>query len=241
MRSPDSSARSPRRARRWGASTWSRASGGWRNSVKFDDTADPFAACEVSESLVDVVEPQAARDERIEQHTPRKVFARDPRKIARRPRVAVARADDALLTHQRSPAERHVLVHVDLAQPHDFAARTYGFHRELKRVFAARGFEDVVGAASIGELADSPDDVGIGRRYRPGGAKPLRCSESRSRHIDGDDLARIHEPCALDGVESHCAAADHGDTGTRRHSRFADYGADAGHHPAADEACAIER
>src|SRR5690349_8098917 len=129
MRSPDSSARSPRRARRWGASTWSRANGGWRNSVEFDDTANAFAACEVGEAVVDVVEPQAARDERIEQHTAREVFARDPRKIAHRPRVAIARAHDALLAHQRSPAERHVLVHVDLAQPHDLAARTHGFHR----------------------------------------------------------------------------------------------------------------
>src|SRR5690242_18028040 len=122
MAPPDSSTRSPRCARRCGASTWSGASGGCRGSAKFDHGTNAFALCERSEAIVDFVQPDAARDQLVESDATGQVLVRDPRKVARGPRIAVARAHDALFAHQRAPAKGHLLVDVDLAEPHHFSA-----------------------------------------------------------------------------------------------------------------------
>src|SRR5947209_1653219 len=125
MTSPDSSARSPSAALACGASICPGASGGWRSSAKLDHGPDALAARKRREAFVDFVEPDAPRDELVELEAPAQVLPRQPRKIAHRPRIAVARAHDPLLAHERAPAERHFVVHVDLAQPHHLAARAH--------------------------------------------------------------------------------------------------------------------
>src|SRR6185437_13435437 len=101
MTSPDSSARSPSAA-----------------SAKFHHRADAFAARERREAVVDLGKPDAPRDELVQLQPAAQVLVHQPWKIAVWPRVAIARAHDALLAHERSPAERDLFVHVDLAEPH---------------------------------------------------------------------------------------------------------------------------
>ena len=71
--------------------------------------------------------------ELVQLHASLEILLRDPREVAPRRRVAVARAHEALLAHERAPAEGDVLVDVHLAEPYDLAARPNNFSRQAKR------------------------------------------------------------------------------------------------------------
>src|SRR5947209_1850445 len=130
MLSPDSSGRSPSSA----------------ISAKFHHSANSLALGQRREALVDVGEPDATRDELVEHEPAAKILLRQPREIALGTCIAIARAHDAFLAHERSPAERDLLVDVDLAEPHDVSARAHALHGETESRFMPGRFEDVVGA-----------------------------------------------------------------------------------------------
>src|SRR5207237_8213974 len=100
--------------------------------VHLNHGTNAVATSKRSEAFVDLVEPYAPGDELVQHQSPVEVFVDDPWKIARAPHVAIARSHDALLAHQRTPAEAHVFVDIDLAEPDRLPAGPQRFHRETE-------------------------------------------------------------------------------------------------------------
>src|SRR3954468_23781605 len=76
--------------------------------------------------------------------------------------IPVARSHDALLAHERAPAEADLLVDIHLAQPDDIATGPHTLHREAERGLVSRGLEDIIGAAPRGERPHLLRRVGRG-------------------------------------------------------------------------------
>src|SRR5205807_2575076 len=97
------------------------------NSIEHHYRADRLSVPQLGEALVDIREPDALRDQLIQHQPAIEIGLGQHRKVARRAGAAVARAPDALLLHQRAPAERNVVSDVDLAEPHHLAAGSHRF------------------------------------------------------------------------------------------------------------------
>src|ERR1041385_150658 len=92
------------------------------HSIELHDRANGLARSQVGKALVDGGKPDAPGDQLIQHQAAVEIGLRQYGKVARRPRAAIARAADALFLHQRAPAERHGLLHADLAEPDNLAA-----------------------------------------------------------------------------------------------------------------------
>src|SRR5260370_10657586 len=75
---------------------------------------------------VDPVKRDAAGNQLAEHQRAVEIGTREQGKIPPRASITIADAADALFLHQRAPAERDVLVDVDLAEPDDLAAGPHG-------------------------------------------------------------------------------------------------------------------
>jgi hypothetical protein len=92
--------------------------------VENDHITNGSASSEIVEAFIDLIEPDPAGNQFIQLQLSVQVRPRQQREVAGGLGAPVARASDPLLTHQRPPPERHVLVEADLAQPNDLAADT---------------------------------------------------------------------------------------------------------------------
>src|SRR5262245_37756450 len=146
-------------------------------SVEHHHGADRLAAPQCRETLVDGGEGDAAGDQLVEQQPAVEISVRQHWEIARRPGVAVARAADALLLHQRAPAEGDVLLDVDLAEPHHLAARPQRLDRGAERRRAARRLDHRVDAAAAGLGLADRDRIVLRYVHATGGAHLLRQRE----------------------------------------------------------------
>src|SRR6185369_11025536 len=129
--------------------------------------------------VVDAFQRQTHRDQLVELEFAVEIALREERKIAPGPGAAIGGADDALLAHQRAPAEGDLLVHIDLAEKDDVAARPRELGTERKRFLMAGRFEYVIRAAA-GQVLGRGDRVvlaeidQIGRAKAPGSFQPAR-------------------------------------------------------------------
>ena len=115
-----------------------------------DDTANGFAAFQRCKSVVDLFQLDPARDQIIQHQRTIEIRPRQQREIAARTRVAVTDAANALFLHQGAPAKRYILVHVDLAEPDDLAARAHSLCRNAKCGCGACGLNHNIHAAAVG-------------------------------------------------------------------------------------------
>src|SRR5262252_930388 len=230
-----------RQVKRWHAGRPAALRGFQSCLSEHDDAADDLTLTQRAKGLVDGVEAYALGDEFVQHQPPFQIGARQHGEITRGPGVAVARAADALLLHQRAPAETDLDVDVDLAEPDHLAAGPHRLDRGTKRGGAAGGLDHDVGAAAAAFL------FGSGGHVLPLGIHAAGCAHAPCEielavvDVDRDDFRRAGKPCALHRSQPNRAAADH-------HHRIGvpDMGdierrADARHHTAADQAGAIER
>src|SRR5205085_10584427 len=77
-------------------------------------------------------------DQLVEIEAAVEVSAREKREVARQPGAAIARTADALLGHQAAPAERDLVLHIDLAEPDDLPARPHPLDRHAEPGGTAR-------------------------------------------------------------------------------------------------------
>src|SRR5205814_2038955 len=82
--------------------------------------------------------------------------------VTRRPGAATARTAEALLGHQAAPAESDLVLHIDLAEPDDLAARPHRLDRDAEPGGTAGRFEHDIDAAPAG--------LRLANRYRALGA-----------------------------------------------------------------------
>src|SRR5712691_7610535 len=200
------------------------------STLKHDDAADGLAALQGSEAVIDLIEPDVARDQLVELEGAVEIGASEEREVARRPRPAIARPPDALFAHEAPPAERDILRDIGLAEPDHLAARAHRFEAGAKRSRAAGGFEHDIGAASGGLRLGDGARVLAARIDAGGRTDSLGEREFRRVEIDRDDLARPGEPRALHGGEPDRAAADDHDRVAKADRRDVERGADPGHH-----------
>src|SRR5580658_6985930 len=106
------------------------------SSIEQDHAANGFAALQCVETPVYFAQRQAAANQLVEHPSALEIGPRELRKIAPRARIAVTDAADAFLLHQRAPAERHILVDVDLAEPDHLAAGPHRLGSDRKRISA---------------------------------------------------------------------------------------------------------
>ena len=114
------------------------------------------------------------------------------------------------------------------------------FERLFGGDFCADRFERMV-HAPVGQVFDCSDGVGVTCVYDVGGSHGLRKFELALDHVDGDDLVRAGDACALDCGESDSAATDHGRRLTRHDLGRAEDRAQTGRDTATDERRAVER
>src|SRR5262249_34377746 len=118
------------------------------------------------------------------------------------------------------------------------------FHRE-ESLRDDRGradhLEGVVDAEAAGQLLDGRGHLRSTRGVdEVGGAELLRQLELRLREVDADDARRPAQRGALDDVQADAAAAEDRNRLAGLHLGGVDHRPDAGHHPTADQAGAIE-
>src|ERR1700761_5339165 len=136
--------------------------------IERDHAANGLAAFQRRKTVVDFVERDAARDQLVEHEAAVEIGSRQQRKIAPRPGVAVADAANAFFLHQRTPAERRILVDVDLAEPDHLDTGPHRLRGQPKRRRAAGGLDHDIDAAT-GRLA-----FGNGNHIVPGTVDTLR-------------------------------------------------------------------
>src|SRR5580700_4261749 len=95
--------------------------------------ADRLAAAQSGKALVDLVERNVARDQFVELEAAIEIGAGEQREVAHRAGAAIARPADALFAHQRTPAERHIVRDIGLAEPDHLATRPNRLDAGAKR------------------------------------------------------------------------------------------------------------
>src|SRR5205085_10371186 len=143
------------------------------------DRADRLAGFEGGEPVIDLGQRDMPGDQLVEIEAAVEVGAREEREVARRPGAAIARTADALLGHQAAPAESDLVLHIDLAEPDDLAARPHRLDRDAEPGGTAGRLEHDIDAAPAGPCLDDRD-----------GILAAGCSRSEERRVGKEGRSR---------------------------------------------------